>query len=193
MHNLSDYITEWISSGRRNKEQTIIATDETIHQIVKKELDRLGHDADLNHIDVSRVTNIESLFSCLEPGPTSPSRSPSLGPKYIDINPDISKWNTSNIKRMDRTFQWCENFNCDISGWDVSNVIDMDFMFVGCKKFNQDISCWDVKNVESMAYMFKDCSNFNQNLSNWGVTKVKYMFAIFGNCPIKKEFKPKFK
>jgi len=183
MKQLSQYIN--IRKGKT----TITVTDETIRKIVKDALDKLGHTADLNHIDVSEVTNIGSLFSCLQPGVVSPS----LGPEYIDINPDISKWNTSNIKRMDRTFQWCRDFNCDISGWDVSNVVDMDFMFVGCKKFNQDISGWNVKNVESMVHTFNNCSSFNQDLSDWDVTKVKYSFSIFEDCPIKKEFKPKFK
>lgn len=43
-------------------QKTIEATDETIKDIVKQEIERLGNDADLNHIDVSGVTDIDSMF-----------------------------------------------------------------------------------------------------------------------------------
>ena len=164
---------------------SIKATDKTIKKIVKDELDRLGHCADLNHIEVSQVTNMDSLFSCC--------KGDYLGPKYKGLNPDISQWDVSNVKDMNHMFCYCENFNCNIGGWDVFNVIDIDFMFIGCEKFNQDISSWDVSNVESMIHTFNDCSNFNQNLSNWDVTKVEYSFSIFDNCPIREKYKPKFK
>ena len=141
------------------KASDIKATDKTIHQIVKDELDRLGHSADLNHIDVSQVTDMYSLFSCYEDD---------LGEKYKDLNPDISKWDVSNVKDMRYMFCKCEKFNCDISGWDVSSV-------------------------ENMRVMFYSCEKFNQNLSGWDVSNVKYMDDIFENCPIKEEFKPKFK
>ena len=37
---------------------TIKATDDTIGKIVNDQLDLLGDDADLNHIDTSNVTNM---------------------------------------------------------------------------------------------------------------------------------------
>jgi surface protein len=142
------------------KQQYIIhATNDTIKKIVKDELDKLGHDADLNHIDVSKVTNMYSLFSCHQDD---------LGPTYNDLNPDISEW-------------------------DVSKVIDMQFMFEGCKNFNQDISQWNVSKVEYMSSMFKYCEKFNQDLSKWNIQNVKYHYSMFYKCPIKKEWKPKFK
>ena len=86
--------------------------------------------------------------------------------KYIDI----SYWNVSNVKSMGYMFAYCEELRSvgDISNWDVSSVKDMWFMFYGCKYFNQDISEWNVSNARYHAYMFE-------------------------NCPIKDEYKPKFK
>lgn len=125
----------------------IKATDVTIKQIVKDELDRLGHNADLNRIDVSEVTNMNDLFSCWPD---------SLGRKYKDLNPDISGWDVSNVENMAWMFGSATKFNCDISNWDVSNVKDMEYMFGGCESFNQDISNWDVSKVENMVAMFSD-------------------------------------
>jgi surface protein len=139
-------ITEYLST--KVAQTKIKATDETIKQIVKDELDRLGHDADLNHIDVSEVTNMDSLFSCYDAD---------LGPEYNDLNPDISQWNVSNVHDMRYMFAHCYNFNCDISGWDVSNVINMNCMFFYCEKFNQDISRWDVSKVKHCTNIFEDC------------------------------------
>ena len=55
-------------------EKTIIATNETIRKIVDSEIERLGNNADLNHIDVSQVTDMRRLFEDSE------------------FNGDISKW-----------------------------------------------------------------------------------------------------
>jgi len=166
------------------KASDIRATDKTVRKIVKGELDRLGHYADLNHIDVIEVTNMSKLFDCYHDG---------LGQEYYDLNPDISEWDVSNVKSMESMFLGCNNFNCDISGWDVSNVENMRCMFWYCKKFNCDISKWNVSKVKNMYSMFYGCKNFNQDLSQWDVKRVKNMENMFYNCcPIKEEFKPKF-
>jgi surface protein len=166
------------------KPSMIHAIDENIKDIVKDELDKFGHDGDLNHIDVSRVINMDNLFSCDKND---------LGSKYKDLNPDISKWNVSKVKNMSSMFYNCEAFNQDISQWDVSKVKDMSWMFGECKNFNQDISQWDVNNVTYMESMFYNCKNFNQYLSQWDVSKVENMQDMFVGCPIKEIWKPKFK
>ena len=200
-------ILEYLST--KVTQTKIKATDDTIQQIVKDELDRLGHDAGLNHIDVSEVTDMHGLFCC---------HNDYLGLEYADLNPDISKWDVSkvtnmaimfwNCKKLDcdisefdvskvtnmkHMFYYCENFNQNLSKWNVSNVEDMNFMFYGCKKFNKDISSWDVSNVIYMQEMFYDCNKFNQDLSKWNVVKVKKNNYMFDGCPIREEFKPKFK
>ena len=175
-------ITEYLST--KVVQSKIKATNETIKQIVKSELDRLGHDADLNHIDVSEVTNMKSLFSCV---------TGNLGEKYKDLNPDISQWNTSNVENMRYMFYDCEKFNQDLSRWDVSKVIYMQFMFCYCKNFNQDISGWNVSNVKTMNSMFYACEKFNRDISGWDVKNVKYKDFMFYGCGIKEEYKPKFK
>ena len=44
-----------------------------------------------------------------------------------------------------------------------------------------------------MCCMFNGCEFFNQDLSKWNVSNVTTMNNIFKDCPIKKEYKPKFK
>ena len=124
----------------------IIATNDNINEVVKSEIERLGNKADLNHIDVSGVTNMEFLFD------------------ESSFNGDISKWNVGNVENMN----WMFNkslFNQDISKWDVCNVKNMWGMF-SFSKFNQDISNWNVGNVESMYKMFEN-SPFDKNIDMW--------------------------
>lgn len=81
------------SNGRKRKntmtEQTIKATNDTIHDIVRQEIERLGNEADLNHIDVSEVTNMVELF------------------EYTAFNGNIEQWNFDNIESMTDIFNEC--------------------------------------------------------------------------------------
>ena len=139
-------------------EKKIVANDDNIKRIVRDEIKRLGNEADLNHIDVSGVTNMSGLFF------------------HSSFNGDISKWNVSKVKYMDFMFENSQ-FNGDISKWNVSNVENMWCMF-SYSKFNGDISNWDVGNVENMYLMFRN-SKFNGDISNWNVGNVKDMYGMF--------------
>ena len=138
-----------------------------------KELKSVG---DISYWDVSNVTNMYCMF---------------LDCKFF--NQDLSKWNVSNVTDMHNMFEGCEKFNQDISGWDVSSVTNMSYMFNCCENFNKDISKWNVSNVGYMTAMFSGCKSFNKDISDWDVSKVKYYLSMFRRCPIKEEYKPKFK
>ena len=125
---------------------TIIVTDENIHKIISSEIRKYGRYVDLNHINVSQVTNMCGLFFRSE------------------FNGNISNWDTSNVKDMKTLFYGSE-FNGDISNWDVSNVTNMRSIF-GYSIFNRDISRWDVSSVENMSNMFV-ASEFNGDISDW--------------------------
>ena len=135
---------------------------------------------DISNWDVSNVTNMSHMFCRC-------SNLKSVG--------DLSKWNVSKVTDMSDMFFCCAKLKSvvDISKWDVSNVTDMHNMFEGCEKFNQDISGWDVSSVTNMSYMFNCCENFNKDISSWDVSKVQYNLSMFRRCPIKEEYKPKFK
>ena len=170
-------ITEFLST-KVAKSSIIKATDKTIYKIVKAELDRLGHDADLNHIDVSGVTTMDQLFSTNRSG----TYDLGLGDNYFDLNPDISRWDVSNVVDMKRCFWFCSQFNCDLSQWNTDSLKFADYAFCQCTIFNQDMSTWNMSNCESIRGMFAHCFNFKSDLSGWDVRKVKDMTFFLTNC-----------
>lgn len=134
----------------RKGKSTIKATNETIQKIVKDELDRLGNDANLNHIDVSKVTSMRHLFDC------HISIYANLDRKYKYLNPDISLWNVHNVEDMGFMFYECEDFNCNIGDWNIEKCKNMEYMLYHCESFNQDLSNWDLTNVHK-SFMLTKC------------------------------------
>ena len=113
---------------------------------IKQEIHFYGPGCDLNHINVSRIINMASLFS------------------ETTFNGNISEWDTSKVVDMMFMFEHSK-FNGDLSKWNVAKVKDMWGMFEG-SNFNKDISSWDVSNVLDMDCMFKE-SRFKGDLSKW--------------------------
>lgn len=139
--------------------------------IIKKRIDKDGYECDLNDVDVSRVMDMNGLFS------------PNTGLYYnVDIrkfNGKIDRWNVSNVTDMSYMFMDAKNFNGDISRWDVSCVRDMSYMFKSAIVFDNDISNWNVSKVNTMDSMFRDACCFDQDLSDWDVSSVTNMYAMF--------------
>ncbi len=125
----------------------IIALDKFhLKRLIKEEVKENGRECNLNHIDVSKITDMSNLFY------------------KSKFKGDISNWDVSNVTDMSNMFS-CSDFNGDISKWDTSNVDNMFGMFQ-YSKFNGDISRWDVSNVDDMCYLFYK-SKFNMDLSSW--------------------------
>ena len=134
-----------------NNETTLHpTTKEELRAIIEQELKRQGSDADLNHIDVSGVTDMSFLFDGLDV-------------RNIKIrNIKIDKWDTSNVTDMRFMFFGLTYFNGDPSAWDVSNVTNMRSMFSGARYFNRPLSAWNTSNVTNKQYMLCGATSFNE-------------------------------
>ena len=121
-------------------------TKEELRYIIEKLITKHGKNANLNHIDVSNITNMSKLF------------------KGIDVwNIRIDKWDVYNVENMFQMFYGCCNFNCNLSKWDVSKVRNMNFMFWCCRKFFCNLSKWDLRNINYALLMLEGCERFVEN------------------------------
>ena len=176
MKNLNIYITEKLkinkSKLKSGPEYTLFPKSSgELVTMIRDEIRKNGNECNLNHIDVSKITNMSYLF-------------------YNNhFNGDISQWDVSNVQTMENMF--CDSqFNGDIPEWDVSSVRSMKRMFEN-SKFNVDISQWDVSSVWDMSGMFFGATNFNQDISMWKIKPRCERKNMFANCEIKNKFKPK--
>ena len=167
--------------------KTIIAIDKShLELLIRQNQEKYTNACDLNHIDVSRVTDMKKLFA------------------HSFFTGDISSWDVSSVTDMDRMFSGSV-FNGNIAGWDVSNVRCMNNMF-SASHFNGDVSHWNTSSVESMDRMFQTAhfnapidgwnvgrctdfssmfadSRFNQDISGWDMRCAQQVGYMFYDCP----------
>ena len=189
MKTLNQYIKEKLIINKDYRDNTIVVKSfDELRNIIVDRYIKLGPGTKQNPIDFNDidVSNLDSFCNNNDIGIFEGTNF-----KYIDI----SDWDVSNIKSMRYMFAYCETLESvgNLLKWNVSKVTNMSSMFYGCKSFNQDISNWNVSNVTDMTCMFDRCKSFNQDISDWDVSKVQFKTYIFLNCPIKEEYKPKFK
>ena len=148
MKTLKQHIFEKLKVSVKNttKHTLFPETKDELKQMIEDEISKNGNECSLNHIDVSRITDMAALFY------------------GSDFNGDISNWNVSNVENMNKMFAYSK-INRDISYWDVSSVKTMSWMFYG-SKFNGDISNWDVSNVKDMFGIFSN-SPLENNTPKW--------------------------
>ena len=106
----------------------------------------------------------------------------------LESLPDISNFDTKNIKDMSYLFFKCSSLKSlpDISKWNTSKVTNMSNMFGGCNllKSLPDISKWDTSNVTLMSSLFASCKSLIilPDISKWNTSKVINIRFMFHYC-----------
>ena len=116
-----------------------------LHQHVLWEIQNHGPLCDLNYIDVSQLTSLQSIFMNTE------------------FNGDISKWDVFNVANMSGLFLGSA-FNGDISKWRPVSLKEAYEMFRDCP-FEGDLSAWELPNLDGHSDMVP--VPFAGNLPNW--------------------------
>lgn len=96
-------------------------------------------------------------------------------------DPDISKWDTSNVTTMSAMFYGATNFNQSLNSWNVTNVKDMSSMFSSATSFNGDITGWNIK-ATTLSSMFSGATSFNQPIGKWNTTTVTNLSSMFSGA-----------
>lgn len=136
----------------------VVQSTDELHGAVLDAMQKDGHKADLNHIDVSSIRVFDGLFS------------------NSQFEGDISKWNMGRAISVDGMFRDCP-FTGDISNWNMQNVESAKSMFMR-SGFSGDISRWNVRKLEVANHMFY-MSPFNGDISKWDVRALTHAIGMF--------------
>ena len=93
MKSLVQYLEEKLIIKKGNNYKYSPETKEELKDIIKRRIKEEGNEVDLNDIDVSKITDMSSLF------------------EGINFNGNISSWDVSNVTDMSYMFFVCSKFN----------------------------------------------------------------------------------
>ena len=98
---------------------------------------------------------------------------------------DLSHFNTSQVKNMDRMFDHCSSLtSINLSNFNTLLVNDMRTMFSFCTSLTSiDLSNFNTSQVKCMSWMFEYCTSLTSiDLSNFDTSHVTSMEKMFSNC-----------
>lgn len=160
--------------GKNNKKAVmheVIATNDNIEELVREAIRNYGTGVDLNYIDTSAVTKMNSLFD------------------QEDFEGDVSLWDVSGVTNMEYMFYKCEHFNCDLSKWEPKSLQDAHGMFSYCYEFEgRGLENWEVPELKDAHDMFEECSNLDFDITKWKPVSLEQSQRMFIRC---KKFKGK--
>ena len=102
--------------------------------------------------------------------------------------PDISNWDTSNVRYMDNMFLHCINLKSipNISKWNTSKLMNISYLFADCRclLYLPDISKWNINNLEFIEGLFFRCYSLQilPDISKWKTDKIKSFKMLFSHC-----------
>ena len=106
--------------------------------------------------------------------------------KGVDLAPELSTLDTSNITTMETMFYYCNNLrDLNVSNFNTVNVNNMRYMFYSCSNLtNLDLSSFFTTNVNDMSYMFANCTRLARlDLHNFNFNNVAGYTGMFNTVP----------
>lgn len=100
-------------------------TRSELFRAVREAMESHGNNCDLNHLDVSVITDFRSIF------------------QHLPFCGNISRWNVSNATTLERMFEGCA-FNGDLAPWGVKKVKSFARIFHD-SNFTGNLSAWQVQ------------------------------------------------
>ena len=100
-----------------------------------------------------------------------------------DFNQDISTRDTSNVRRFDYLFAYCDSFNQSINNFNFKSISWITWIFFACKNFNQKIEPQSIPDNLNISWenLLAGCTLYNQPL--WPLFKKFYnAFSMFAFC-----------
>ncbi len=131
---------------------------------------------DVSNWDTSNVTNMRLMFGNLAATPAAFTRL------------DLASWDTSSVTDMSQMFMNAQSLTTlDLRAWDTSNVTDMSDMFLQANSLTTlDLGTWNTSKVTNMSRMFNLTRSLTRlNLSSWDTSSVTNMSQIFNNTNLK--------
>lgn len=97
-------------------------------------------------------------------------------------DPNVSKWDVSNVTLFTKMFNQARAFNQPLNDWNMSKATNIVSMLAFTYAFDQPLNKWDTSNVTDMAGVFTYAKVFNQNINSWDVTKVTRITMLFSGA-----------
>lgn len=139
MKHLETFVNEKLKVTASSHHTLFPKDKRELMHMIDDEVVKNGKNCSLNHIDVSGITDMSTVF------------------RQSVFDGDITDWDVSNVKDMSFMFEYSHftGENSDLSKWDVSNVDLMLYMFDHSAFSNRkSLMGWKVKKGGKRAGMF---------------------------------------
>ena len=138
---------------------------------------------DIGNWDVSGVADFSYAFSTNRDatGGTSVTNGNPKAATFVGTH--LSKWTTTSVTTLFRTFYLAGEMNSDLSGWNVAKVKTLWYTFDSASKFTgAGLGSWDTASVNTLGGTFYLAGEMDTDLSGWDVVEVTSLSNTFNGA-----------